>query len=154
MRANKSWPRSSVPSGCAQAVLVICALKSMSWIATRQKNGPKATASIISARIPILATASRCRRNRRQVSSASEGCRALRPAPPTPALAIRDARIEPAIEDISDQVEQDHKTGEHEGHGHDHRRVVGQNGADQQRSDAGNAKYLLGDDGASEHGRH
>src|SRR3984893_10169296 len=148
MRANKSWPRSSVPSGCAQDGLVSWALKSMALIGTRQKNGPKATASIISARIPILATASRCRRNRRQVSSASEGCRALRPAPPTPALAIRDARIEPAIEDISDQVEQDHKTGEHEGHGHDHRRVVGQNGADQQRSDAGNAKYLLGDDGA------
>src|SRR6266446_9822524 len=117
MRANKSWPRSSVPSGCVQDGLVSCALKSMSLIGTCQTSGPKATASIISARIPILATASRCRRNRRQVSSASEGCRALRPAPATPALAIGDARIEPAIEDIGDQVEQDHKTGENEGHG-------------------------------------
>src|ERR1700730_11820034 len=118
MRANKSWPRSSLPSGCAQDGRVSCALKTMSLIGTRQKNAPKAPASIISARIPTLATASRCRRNRRQVSSASEGCRALRPAPPTPELAIRAARFERGIEDISDQVEQDHKPGEHEGHGH------------------------------------
>src|SRR6266403_3319872 len=139
MRANKSWPRSSVPSGCVQDGLESCALKSMSLIGTCQTSGPKATASIISARIAVLATARRCRRKRRHVSRASEVWRALRPVPATPTLAIGDARIEPAIEDIGDQVEQDDETGEHKGHGHDHRRIIGQNRADQQRSDAGNA---------------
>src|SRR6267143_2926761 len=153
MRARTSWPRSSVPKGWPHDGPASCALKSMSLIGTCQISGPKATASIISARTTALATARRCRRNRRHVSWASETCLA-RLTLPSPASTVGDARVEPAIEDVCNQVEQDDQTGEHERHRHDHRRVVGQDGADQQRSDAGDAKDLFGDDGAAENRRY
>src|SRR6516164_9951362 len=123
MRASKSWPRSSVPNGWFQDGPSRCALKSMSLIGTRHNNGPNATASNIAAKMTALAAANRCRRNRRQISTPGE----VRSAPPMnscPTLAVGDARVEPAIENIGDQVEQDHEAGEHERHRHNHRRVV------------------------------
>ena len=53
-----------------------------------------------------------------------------------PASAEGNAWVEPAIEDIGDQVEEDDEAGEHERHRHDDRRVVGEDRADQQRADA------------------
>src|SRR5688500_10520280 len=102
-------------------------------------------------------TASTWRRKRRQVSSAGEIERALRSwAAATTvagASAERDAGVEPAIEDICNEVEEDDETGEHEGDAHHDGRVVGEDRGDQQRADAGYAENLLGDDGATEHRR-
>src|SRR6516225_5223494 len=117
----------------------------MSLIGTRHNSGSNATASSIAAKMTVLAAASRCRRNRRQVSLPRE----TRSAPSmgsARALAVGDARVEPAIKNVGDQIEQDDQASEHERDRHNNRRVVGQDRADQQRSDAGNAKDLLGDD--------
>src|ERR1051325_1195106 len=153
MRASRSCPRSSVPNGCAHEGGCMRAAKSMSLIATRHTNGPKAIARIIASRIMALAKASRWRRNRRQASSHGENGRTLRGCT-SGTLPERDARVEPSIEDVRDEVEQDNETGEHEGDRHDHRRVIRENRADQQRSDPGNAEDLLGDDRAAEDSRH
>src|SRR5436190_6947878 len=148
MRASKSCPRSSVPNGCDHDGGSMRAAKSISLMATRQTNGPSAIATIIITRTMALANARRWRRKRRQASSHGENGRILRGAAATSAEG--DARIEPSIEDVRDEVEQDDETGEHEGDGHDHRRVIGEDRADQQRADAGNAEDLFGDDGAAE----
>src|SRR5579875_892490 len=150
MRASRSWPRSSVPSGWAHDGPARRALKSIASIGTRHTNGPSNTATTIASRTIALAAASGCRRKRRQVSRPGEKARPTSAA----ALAIGDAGVEPDIKKIGDQVEQDHEAGEDEADGHDDRRVIGQNRADQQGTDTGDAKNLLGDDGASEQGRH
>src|SRR5215469_5137329 len=125
MRASRSCPRSSVPNGWAQDGASRCALKSISLIGTRQTTGPNATANTINTKTTMLATAGRCRRNRRQVSVPGETRRA-RAMPSCPALAVGNARVEPAIEHVGDQVEQDDEAGEDKGDRHDHRRVVRQ----------------------------
>src|SRR5271163_5188916 len=153
MRASRSWPRSSVPNGWLQDGPSRCELKSMSLIGTCHSRGPNATASAINARMTVLATASLCRRKRRQISPAGDA-RSPRAMPSGIGLAVGDARVEPAIEDVGKQVEQDHEAGEHKRHRHDNRRVVGEDRTDQQRSDPWNAKDLLGDDGAPEQTRH
>src|SRR5215216_4432260 len=107
----------------------------MSLIGTPQTSGAKRIASTMAVRIAPLATARRWRRNRLQASSQGEKRRAARSGGAR-ASAESDARIEPAIKDICDQVEEDDETGEHEGHRHDDRRVVGEDRADQQGSDA------------------
>src|SRR6185503_5159577 len=92
------------------------------------------------ARITAPATARRWRRKRRQASAHGEWLRARRfGAAPAP-LAVRDPGVEPAIEDVGEQVEEDDQAREHEGHRHDHRRVVGEDRADQERADAGTRK--------------
>src|SRR5215469_503111 len=141
MRASRSCPRSSVPNGWAQDGPSRCALKSISLIGTRQTSGPSATASTIRAKITMLTTAGRCRRNRRQVSVPGE-TRLARPPPSCPALAVGNARVEPAIEQVGDQIEQDDEAGKDERHRHDHRRVVRQYRTDQQRTDARDAEDL------------
>src|SRR3954453_9967419 len=113
----------------------------MSLIGTRHSSGPNATASAIKARMAVLATASLCRRKRRHISPAGDAC-SPRAMPSGTALAVGDARVEPAIEDVGKQVEQDHQTGEHKRYRHNDRRIVGENRADQQRSDPGDAKDL------------
>src|SRR5215469_16416156 len=153
MRASRSWPRSSVPKGWLQDGPSRWALKSMSLIGTCHNSGPKPTASSIMARSTAPATAKRCRRNRHQVlllrvASPASG------ASPVGASAIGDARVEPAIQDVGNQIEKDHEAREYERHRHDHWRVVGEDRVDQQSSDAWNAKDLLGNDGTSEHRRH
>src|SRR5215472_12702498 len=150
MRASRSWPRSSVPSGCCQDGPCSMALKSMSLIATGHTMGPSATVSTIAVRMTRLAIASRWRRKRRHASRRRAAGR--RSAAPAAVLAVSDARVEEAIKQVRNQVEQDHKAGEDEGHAHDHRRVVGEDGADEERADARDAEDLLGDDGAAEHG--
>src|SRR5690242_4649301 len=131
-----SCPRSSVPSGCAQDGPASCAAKSISLIGTRQTSGPNKTAKTIASNTTALAIASLCRRNRRQASRLGEkraffaGLTAAET--PVGASTVSDAGVEPAIEDISDKVEKDHKAGEDEGHRHDHGRVVGKHGRDQQ----------------------
>src|SRR5262249_31291740 len=65
-----------------------------------------------------------------------------------------NARIEPAIEDVGDEVEEHHEASEHERHSHHDGCIVGEDRADEQRADPGNTKDLFGDDGASEDGRH
>src|SRR3982750_2343006 len=108
MRASRSCPRSSVPNGCAHDGGCMRAAKSMSLIATCHTNGPNAIARIMAARMMALAKASRWRRKRRQASSHGENGRSLRGAAATSAEG--DARIEPSIEDVRDEVEQDHET--------------------------------------------
>src|SRR5262245_52531390 len=139
MRARISWPRSSVPSGWLQEGPSSCAPKSMSLIGTCHTSGPNATASNIKPRTTALTVAGRCRRKRRHVSPPVEACSpgATRSGA---ALAVGDARVEPAIKDIGGQVEQDNQAREHKRYRHDHRRVVGKDRADQQRTDARNAK--------------
>src|SRR5687767_8600474 len=107
----------------------------MSLIGTRQTSGPRTTISTISARITTLASASRWRLNRRHASRPGENGRARTAAMGT--LAVGDARVEPAIEQVRHEVEGDDETGEDEGHCHHHRRVVGQDRGDEERSDSG-----------------
>src|SRR6185295_7147343 len=130
MRARMSWPRSSVPKGWARVGVCRRALKSMSLIWILQTSGPNATISTISRSTTRPATASLCRRKRRHASAQGETWRAGFAA--TAALAVADARVEPGIEEVGDQVEEDHEAGEDEGHAHDDRRVVAQDGVDQQ----------------------
>src|SRR5690349_4705689 len=119
------------------------AAKSMSLIATRHTNGPSPIAKIIMSRMTALAKASRCRRKRRQASTHGEYGRTLRVVT-SGTLPERDARIEPSIEDVRDEVEQDDEAGEHESDRHDDRGIVGEDRADQQRAYAGNAEDLFG----------
>src|SRR5262245_50467304 len=153
MRARMSWPRSSVPNGWLQEGPSSCAPKSMSLIGTCHTSGPNATASSTKPRVTALATASRCRRNRRHVSLPDEAC-SPGPTRSGATLAVGDARVEPAIKEVGEQVEQDDQASEYKCYRHDHRRVVGEDRADQQRADPRNAKDLLGDDGAAEQSRH
>src|SRR6187549_1080919 len=102
MRAKMSCPRSSVPNGWVAFGVCRRDVKSMSLIATFQSSGPKATISTMIARTTRPATASRCRRKRRHASAAGETLRreaALE-------LAIGDVGIEPAIEEVGDEVEE------------------------------------------------
>src|SRR5947209_10839024 len=115
----------------------------MSLIATFQSIGPNATINTITERTIRPSTARRWRRKRRHASAAGETLRSRGAAEaatgesatstPMPAgsaaaafSAIADAGVEPAIEQVRDQVEEDDQAREHEGHGHDHRRVVAQ----------------------------
>src|SRR5260370_31606547 len=134
MRARRSCPRSSVPKGCAAVGSSRRAVKSMSLIDTLQSAGPNTTASAMMMRMTAPATASRWRRKRRQASSAGETCGA-RPSLAAPGSAVSNAGVEPAIEEVCDEVKEDDETGEDEGHRHDDRRVVGDDRADQQRAD-------------------
>src|SRR5438045_9449786 len=113
----------------------------MSFIGTRHSSGPNATASAINASMTALATASLCRRKRRQISPAGDP-RSTRTMPSAIGLAVGDARVEPAIEDVGEQVEQDDQAGEHKRHCHYDRRIIGEDRTDQQRSDRGHAKDL------------
>src|SRR5882757_446681 len=153
MRASRSWPRSSVPNGCTQEGVASRAVKSISLIGMRQTSGPNRTADVSSVRTTTLTTAIRWRRNFRHTSTPGE-TRRLRPSSGITISAVGDAGIEPAIDDIGQEVEDDDETGEHKRHRHDHGGVVGEDGGDQQRADAGDAENLLGDDGAAEHRRH
>src|SRR5436190_4154737 len=155
MRAKMSWPRSSVPNGWLAVGVCSRDVKSMSLIATFQTSGPIVTRSTMTTSTVRPTTASRCRRKRRHASAAGETLRRRGAATVSATgLAIADAGVEPAIEEVGDEVEEDDEAREHERHGHDHRRVVAQDGVDQERADAGNAEDLLGDDGAAEHLRH
>src|SRR4051812_28649874 len=106
MRAKMSCPRSSVPNGWFAVGVCRRDVKSMSLIATFQSSGPTATISTMIARTIRPATAILCRRKRRHASAAGETlrCRADAGA----GLAIADAGVEPAIEQVGDQVEEDH----------------------------------------------
>src|SRR6476659_3574674 len=150
-----SWPRSSVPNGCFALGVLRRALKSMSLIWTRQASGPKTTRRIIRTRTTSPTTASRCRLKRRHASAHGEMLRrgsagAIRPS----GSAIADAGVEPAIEDVGDEVERDHEAGEDEGHGHHDRQVVALDRVDQQRADPGDTEDLIGDNRAAEDLRH
>jgi hypothetical protein len=72
-----------------------------------------------------LATARRCRLNRRQASSPGENRRPLARSPVRTSVE-GNARIEPAIEDIGDEVEEHHETGKDECYGHHHGRIIGE----------------------------
>src|SRR6185437_8067847 len=152
MRAKRSWPRSSVPNGWSHDGGLRRAVKSISSIATCQSSGPTRIASASSASTRTLMAARRWRRNRRHASPHGEK-RRLRLAGrgASGASTIGDTWVKPAIDDIGHQVEEDDETGEHERHRHDDGRVVGEDGADQERSDPGNAEDLLRNDGAAEH---
>src|SRR3978361_754157 len=118
MRASRSWPRSSVPNGCCQEGGLSRAVKSISLIGTRQTNDPNSTAEVSTVRITTLATAMRWRRNFRHASKPGE-IRRERPCEGTAISAVGDAWVKPAIDDIGQEVEENDKTGEHEGHRHD-----------------------------------
>src|SRR6185295_7096092 len=155
MRAKMSWPRSSVPNGWLAVGVLRRALKSMSLIWTRQTSGPKATSTTISARTTRPSTASRCRLKRRHASAHGETLRrGSAGAVCASGSAVADAGVEPAIEEVGDQVERDHEASEDEGDRHHDRRVVALDRVDQERADAGHAEDLLGYDGAAEDLRH
>src|SRR5687768_1940889 len=155
MRASRSWPRSSVPNGCLSDGPARRAVKSMSLIGTRQMSGPKSTARTITVRITVPRTARWWRRKRRPTSAQGELLRArFAGSGGTSPSAVGDAGVEPAIEQVGDEVEEDHEAGEDEGHRHDHGRVVGEDRADEERPDAGHAEDLLGHDGAAEDRGH
>src|SRR6185503_10843919 len=145
IRASRSWPRSSVPSGCRHDEPCRRAVKSISLIGTPQSQGPNTTANVMIERMIAPVSASRWRRKRRQASMPSETCFSRRGSPPA-ASAVDDAGVEPAIEDVCQQVAENDENRENERHRHDHRRIVGENRADQQRADPGHAEDLLGDD--------
>src|SRR3984893_14254756 len=113
----------------------------MSLIGTCHHSGPSTTVRMINDRTTALATASRWRRKRRHASR--PGAMRLRGAATATALAVGNAWVEPAIEEIRQQVEKDDEAREHEGDRHDHRRVVGEDRGDEQRADAGHAENLL-----------
>src|SRR3984957_10880401 len=131
MRANRSWPRSSVPNGCCQEGALSRAVKSISLIGTRQTSGPNTTADASTARITMLATAMRWRRNFRHASRAGE-IRRRRPSSGTATSTVGDAWVKPAIDDVGQEVEDDDETGEHKRHRHHDRRVVGENRGNEQ----------------------
>src|SRR3974377_885691 len=97
----------------------------MSLIGTCHKSGPSATAISIKPRMTALAAANRCRRNRAPVSKPGTG-RSPRVRRSDRAQTGEDAGVEPAIEDVGNQIEQDDQTGEYKGDRHDHRRIVGE----------------------------
>src|SRR4029078_6078241 len=100
------------------------------------------TSSAISASTTAPATASRWRLKRRQASAHGELLLARgAPGRRTPS-AVGDAGVEPAIKEVSEQVEEDHEAGQHEGHRHDDRRGGGEDRADQQRTDSRHAENL------------
>src|SRR5262249_11358152 len=119
----------------------------MSLMGTVQTKGPRATASTMTTRITAPTSARWWRRKRGQASVPSEA-RTRNPASAqtesaaVAALPEADTRVEPAIQKVRHQVEKDDQAREDEGHGHDHRGVVGQDGADQQRPDARNPENL------------
>src|SRR5690349_22919633 len=121
----------------------------MALMATPQTSGASTIAATITISTPALSTAMRWRRKRRHASSHGENGRAGRSTTAAKSAEC-DAGIEPSIEHVRDEIEQHDEAGEHEGHRHDHRRIVGKDRADDQRTDAGNAEDLLGDDGAAE----
>src|SRR5260370_24062169 len=135
MRARMSWPRSSVRKGCAQDGLWSWAVKSISLIGTRHTSGPSRTASTITSSTTALPMASLWRRKRRHASRPGEKRALLAGLPtmtaPAGGSAGRDAGVEPAIEDVGDEVEENDETGEHEGQGHYPPRGVGQHGPKQ-----------------------
>ena len=137
-----------MPNGCRHDGGARRALKSIALIGTLHSHGPMATPSTITSRINAPTSASRWRLKRRQMSWASETGFALLAS--SNGLTEADARVEPAIEDVRQEIEADHQARKDEGDGHDDGRVVREDGADQQRTDAGNAEDLLGDDGAAE----
>src|SRR5215471_15964519 len=153
MRESRSWPRSSVPNGWSQDGALRRAVKSISLIGTRQSRGPIKIASASSVSTITLTAARRCRRKRRRASRPGEKRRSLRTGARATST-VGDAWVKPAIDDIGQEVEENDETGEHEGHRHDNRRVVGKDRTDQQRADTGNAENLLGDDGPAEHRWH
>src|SRR5450759_4949067 len=107
MRESRSWPRSSVPNGCRQDGGFRRAVKSISLIGTVHNHGPVAKPMTITNKISAPTSANRCRLKRRQMSSESETVRARLKA--SGGLAERDARVEPAIQDIRQQVERNHQ---------------------------------------------
>src|SRR5450759_1722818 len=128
MRESRSWPRSSVPNGCRPDGGLRRAVKSISLIGTVHSQGPRTTPRTITSRISAPTSASRWRLKRRQISCASETVRARLAA--SGGLAERDARVEPAIQDVRQEVEGNHQAGKDEGDGHDDGRVVGEDRAD------------------------
>src|SRR5687767_10851418 len=145
MRASRSCPRSSVPKGCLSEGPWSRALKSISLIATGQSHGATSTATTITARIIAPLNASLWRRKRRHASRPSPiGGRGG--APPATASTVNDAGVEPAIDDVGKEIEENDEASQHERHRHDDRRVVREDRADQERPDAGHAKDLLGHD--------
>src|ERR1017187_5796763 len=110
----------------------------MSLIESFQTSGPNATISTITASTTRAATASLRRRKRRHGSA--HGGTLRRRTGAAAALAVADGGVEPAIEEVGDQVEEDDQAREDKGHGHDHRRVVAQDRVDEQRPDARHAE--------------
>src|SRR5215470_2838341 len=115
MRASRSCPRSSVPNGCDQLGPLSRAVKSMSLMATGQIVGPSTIAAIIARRTTALAKANRWRRNLRHASKPGETRRERR-RPAGATSTEGDAGVEPSIQDIGDQIENDVESGKHKCH--------------------------------------
>jgi hypothetical protein len=79
--------------------------------------------STIATRTALLATARRWRRNRLHASKAGEKCRA-RLCSETLVSLEGDTGIEPAIKNVSKEIEEDDKTGKHKRHCHDNGGII------------------------------
>src|SRR5574342_38259 len=143
------------PDTAPTAVPTVIAMSIATTPTAREMRPPASMAA------PTIA--SRWRRNLRHTSAVSDSAgrfAAAAPASNTSAvvplaiepLPVRDPRIEPGVGQVRDQGEENHGDGEDEDDRHDHRRVVGQDGADQERPDARHAEDLLGDDRPGENG--
>src|SRR5687768_14769223 len=118
MRARRSCPRSSVPKGCLGEGPSRRALKSISLIGTGHSHGATRTATTMTVRIIAPRNASLWRRKRRH-SSAPQRAGGRTGAPPARALAVGDAGIEPAIDHVGEQVEENDEARAHERHRYD-----------------------------------
>src|SRR6056297_4061961 len=170
--ARPSW---SVPKGRFQATLAVPSqsavqigrmslLRMSSFCAsTCQIHGPTSTASVMNSRNPPPNIAPLCLRNWSQTSrhwlrGGASGPLSARASIGTgeawTGSVIADPRVEKAIEDIGDQVEEDDQHGEDEGQRHHHRQVIREQRGDEQLADAVHLEHVLGDDGAAEDRRH
>src|SRR5205823_978428 len=91
IRARRTWPRSSVPSGCDHDGVLSLALKSISLTGTRHTSGPATTARTIAKRTAAPTVASRWRRKRRPVSRQSEGAGSAATVTSFPATVLEAA---------------------------------------------------------------
>src|SRR5688572_30564100 len=153
MRAKRSCPRSSVPKGCLSEGPWSRAPKSISLIGVAHSQGLTRTAVTITARIIAPRKASLWRRKRRHASLPHRAC-GRTGAPPARLLAVSDAGVEPAIDDVGEESEENHEGRQNERYRHDHRRIDRKDRADERRSDARHAEDLLGHDGSAEDSRH
>ena len=132
------------------------AVKSISLIAHVPEQGPNSTASTINASTNRLANASLWRRKRRHASAPGRDAAGARRRPRRHrATAVADAGVEPAIEHVGNQVEDDDEAGRTR---RSRAMITGVSLARMASISSepmpGNAEDLLGDDGAAEDRRH
>src|SRR5690606_14307947 len=70
--------------------------------------------------------------------------------PEYPPSVVPYPRVEHAVHDVGDEIEEDDERGEYESEGLDHRDIVVSNRCDQESADPVDPEDLFGDDGSRE----